>query len=318
MERDIQDIMEFIDFIQEVTEKLPDYLPQYEIEAIKKNTVNKGNGVIYTGISVLCAGENIGPFIYMDEYFDRYKNGADMDKLMNEISMAYNRARAGMENKRFNINLPEMKDNIFIRVINYEMNKDMLQNCPYVRKEDLAITFRMLINYDDNGIASALIDNNIFAGLDMSRDELLEKATENTARIFPADIRSMESVLKEMSGIDLGAAGISGEPGMYVLTNNTGINGASCMFYDGMLDKAKTMIGDFYILPSSIHEVILLRREENMDACELQMMVEEINRSIVDEKEVLSDSVYEYDEKSKELNKVIGRDEPEQEKGREI
>lgn len=315
MERDIQEMIEFSDFIQEVTERLPEYLPDYEIVSITKNTVNKGNGVILTGISILCEGENIGPCIYMDDYFNQYKNGADMDRLMDDISSSYNTARINMENKQFNINFPDMKDNIFIRVINYDMNKDMLQNCPYVKKADLAITFRVLVDRDNNGIASALIDNKVFAELDMSRDELYEKAMENTARLFPATIRPMGTILGEMTGVDIDEFGEA--PGMYVLTNESGINGAGCMFYDGTLDKAKAMIGDFYILPSSIHEVILLSKD-GMDAAELQMMVQEINSTVVDEKEVLSDSVYEYDEKSKELNKVIGRDEPEQEKGREI
>ena len=79
--------------------------------------------------------------------------------------------------------------------------------------------------------------------------------------------------------------------------------GASVMlFKDPLRDFANYMGHDLYILPSSIHEVILLLDDEYVQSSEeLREMVRETNRMVVDQEEVLSDHIYNYDREKDEI-----------------
>ena len=92
---------------------------------------------------------------------------------------------------------------------------------------------------------------------------------------------------------------------MYVLSNKANVQGASCILYPNLLkDFASAINGNFYILPSSIHECIFLPAESVEDPTTLQSMVKEVNMTQVEECEVLSDSVYFYDQSVGELTIV--------------
>ena len=83
---------------------------------------------------------------------------------------------------------------------------------------------------------------------------------------------------------------------MYVLTNKQKMNGASCILYEHILnDFANQKNKDIYILPSSVHEVILVPVAEDIDRTELSRMVRDVNRNELEEGDVLSDRVYYYD-----------------------
>jgi len=82
---------------------------------------------------------------------------------------------------------------------------------------------------------------------------------------------------------------------MFVLTNISRINGAACMLYEDVLSNfANSIDSDLYILPSSIHEVIIVPQVNNLDKTELCQMVKEVNAEGVADDEILSDHVYVY------------------------
>lgn len=307
MEKDIIEMMEFNEFIDDVIQSIPGYLQDYDIETILREKHVKGNGVVLTGIVIVCENENVAPCIYMDRYFVMYKSGTSMEDILKQVSDAYNMKRAGMPSSKIHIDINEMKDRIFMKLINYEANIDMLKTCPHIIQEDMAITFRLLFGKNDDGIASALIDNNQFSELDMSKNQLYELAKENMARIFPARIDRLVDILEAATDLDISELDVESPVELYVLTNDSGINGATCMFYSNVLDEAKKMIGDFYILPSSIHEVILMPKSPVIDVDELNCMVRDINKYVVDSRDVLSNNVYEYDEAEKQL-KIVDPD----------
>ena len=90
---------------------------------------------------------------------------------------------------------------------------------------------------------------------------------------------------------------------MIIVTNTNHMYGANALFYEGVLEHlANRKASDLFILPSSVHELILLKDDGNLNASELQRMVIEVNKSIVDKEEILSDHVYKY---SRESEKII-------------
>lgn len=222
-------------------------------------------------------------------------------------------------------------------MVNYSRNKALLENVPHIRFLDLAITFHCLVRQDDSGIGTIRLTNEHKEMWDLSMKDLMQIASINTERLFPARITTMEQVLaelfrkelesekddeQELPFTDVGEDNWMEEtnesqqneyteemldamlndmrlakqtPTMYILTNTAGINGATTMIYkDVIRNFAKEHDTDFYILPSSIHEVILVPYEERISKEELKDMVGEVNCTQVALEEVLSDRVYIY------------------------
>lgn len=92
---------------------------------------------------------------------------------------------------------------------------------------------------------------------------------------------------------------------MYVLTTESGNLGASALFYPDVQDKAADLMGSgYYVLPSSVHECILVPDTAGHNEKDLCAMVREANRSVVEPKDVLSDNVYHFDKDSRQLSRV--------------
>lgn len=196
-----------------------------------------------------------------------------------------------------------IKDRVIYRLVNYEKNKEILEDCPFIQLYDLAVTFRWLAHSDDVGISTSLITKQELDIWEISVHELLLAAQHNTRRIFPPRIMDLNALLLQM-GKDLSEFEVLIP--MYVMTNEQQINGATVLLYDNVIQQfAQQMNTSFYILPSSIHEVILVPAEEFDDPSGLVELVHMANHSIVELGDILSDSVYYYDLLEDRLSPVI-------------
>ena len=283
--------MTFEEFCCEIADNISNYLPKHNIEATRIEKITKNNGVECTGIVILLAGECVAPNIYLDYYFMIYKQGRSLDDILTLISEEYLRAKATVDNSDFNVGVADIKDNAVIKLVNYERNKDKLENCPYISYLDLAITFRFLVKLDDHGVASALITNKDLAKMEMTKEELYQLAMENTRKLFPEKLRCMDEFIPNMEQL---CPNEEDRNKLYVLTNEAGVNGATSMLYEGVIrDFAKKVNKSVFIMPSSIHEIILICCDE-VEKDRLKTLVKEVNKFIVSELEYLSDNVYLY------------------------
>lgn len=221
----------------------------------------------------------------------------------------------------------KVKDSIVIKVVGEEANRPMLLDMPHRSENDMAIIYQILLKQTDEGMTAIKVTNELMEHFGVNEQTIHDVALENTQRQFPATFRPMHEVIKEIMrkdfmGIDLDALpeeddmkvfleslleeGIEemGEdaPLLYVLTNDCKINGAAVLFYPGMKEQiAEQLGGDYFVLPSSIHEVLVLADQGNMDYRELKDMVNEVNETEVAPDEVLTGEVYFYDRESKQL-----------------
>ncbi len=289
----MSDAIEFKAFIDEVVNELPDYLLRYDIDKIQVEDVCKNNGVVYTGIIISVKNENMSPNVYMNYYYELYKNGKSIEDITKDIVREYEKAREEMLAE--GIIAPNKDDyakKVFLRLVNYEKNKEQLKDCPFIIYHDLAITIRYLVKQDKDGIASALITNRELKEWGISKEEIYCIAKENTLKLFPPVLKRLDIMLKEMNCAENVIDGTK----LYILTNKAGVNGATSMIYEDIIKAfAVEHSTDVYILPSSIHEVLLLPHEEGMDKNEIEEMVREINTYVVSKMEYLSDNVYKYD-----------------------
>ena len=306
-------MLNFEEFQEYVKSNILEYLPDDIGDAkISINNVRKTNDQELHGLAVLPEGKSISPTVYLESFYSDYENGTDLDTIMNEISDIYVRnftSGKGFENigKDFQ-NFDWVKDKIIMVAVGTESNKKLLNEVPYQQKEDIALIFKVLLTSEKDGIATVTIRNEHLKFWDVSPEKVYEWAQENTKRLCPVKVQSMNELVKDLMIADgmpeeLVMEMIESVPAdqqMYVITNESKTNGAASMFYEDVLyDLAEKLDSDLYILPSSIHEVIAVKTSMG-EPEELSMMVTEINEGQVSEEERLTNNVYKYDRKSRD------------------
>lgn len=268
---------------------------------VKLNDVMKNNGVVLRGITLMQDDSNISPTIYLNPYYDAYENGdTTLGTVIDEVIDTYERNKINRSiDMKFFLNYETVKSRIIFKLINTEKNRELLKDVPYIPFHDLSIVFQCLVSEERFGNASILIHNVHLQLWKVNARELYERALENTPLLQGYELADMNTVLEEMKALggidDEGIEDMHQEVPMYVLSNKSRVNGASCILYKDILkDFAMVVDKDLYVLPSSIHEVILLPADGTQESGQLKEMVREINQSQVEEEEVLSDSVYYY------------------------
>ena len=259
-----------------------------EKEAVVQKTA-KNNQVSRIGLSVGKREERLLPVLYLEPFYRKYSKGEELDTVLAEIASAYEEYEGCFPLDPGKIeDYDFIKENLFFRLVNYERNQKQLQECPYERMEDLAVNYRWIAYRSHDGMASAIVRYRDIILWGITEEQLKADAIANTKKIFPPTIRKIQSVIPVHVE--------EGDIPVFVLSNGDYMNGASAMIYKGILKEfAERMNCNLYILPSSIHEVIILLEEDAKDIGELFKMVRETNQSVVDREEVLSDNVYYYD-----------------------
>ncbi len=314
-------MMNFDEFTHEVADNIKMYLPpEYADAEVDIKSVIKNNDMELTGITIRNEGNNITPNIYLEGFYDKYIDGKDFEDVMQSIADARVEHEVG---KDFDVSrltdFDLVKDKIICKLINEEMNVEYLANKPYTRMEDLAIVYAIDLGGSAHGRMTTAITDKLMEQYGITKEELHNIAMDNLAHA-QIEFKSMRDVLLDMmfpDGIDEDdprACMLPPEeeiPSMYVLTNGDKLNGASALLDSKtMEDISNRLGGDFIVLPSSIHECIILPATVGMDREALESMVRDVNAGEVTPEERLSDNVYMYDSVEKELvlaNKLEGR-----------
>lgn len=210
-----------------------------------------------------------------------------------------------------------IKDNLYYTVINAEKNEQLLQEIPHQKREDLAIVYRVNVSISEEGTGSILLNNAHLKLLGVDQRKVHDQAVRNMPQILPYTFENMNDIIAEMMGADIEEfEEMTGENVMWVLSNERKMQGAAYMFDEEVMSSiAEKLGGDFIVLPSSLHEVIILKEEENMDLEYIHGMVSEVNESQVEPEEVLSDAIYRYSSKDNKLSLI---EEFEQSQGMEM
>lgn len=263
------------------------------------NHVIKNNGCEMDGLVIMEKGKDIAPTIYLDSFYELYTNGENIKNIIRQIEVIYEQNK---NNVTFDVNILKhfdtIKDKIVYKVVNYRSNEKLLEQLPHKRILDLAVVFYCLLDNEYGRSATALIYNNNLKNWNVTIDDVYKAALKNTPDLLHSKISSM-AALFEKCGVNVDGEEVDLKDyvpsDMYVLTNESKLNGAACILYENVLyDFAQKLGADLYILPSSVHEVILLPKLSMFEKDELVNMVKEVNTEGVAADEVLSDHVYEY------------------------
>jgi hypothetical protein len=300
--------MNFKEYAEAVRENILDYLPQeYQDTEVHINKVNKNNGLELTAIS-LRGKENISPNIYLEPYFEKCQEGMTLEESIRSISSVYQR-----EMNRIPVfpieefTYDNIKDKLYVTLVNAEKNEKMLADMPHKNYEDLAAVYRIQVTVSPDNRGSIAIHNNHLKMFGVDIETLHEQAMANMKQMLPYSFQNMNEIIAEMMGElpeEFTMQGAEVSP-MWVLSNSEKMHGAAYMLDDTVLQEISNRIGgNLIILPSSIHESIILREDENMDLEYIKDMVADINATQVEPEEVLSDSIYRYDANEQTLSRV--------------
>ena len=283
-----------------------DFIETIRIRALKAagdegeviiNRVVKNNDTELDGLIIKEKDYSISPSIYLNYYYDQYCVGCSIDDIMNQILHEYYTHRDAIHfDPLLFEKFENIKNRVVFKIINYDSNKKFLRDIPFKRFLDLAIVYYVVFDEFMGKKATITINNTYIKKWGITNEELEKQALSNTSSLLKYSIKPLATLLREH-----GETNIPGDDNkqIYVLTNEANFNGAACILYKDLLKKVSIQIeSDLYIIPSSVHEVLIIPKVGNITSEELNKMVREVNESDLEREDILSDHVYEYSYKN--------------------
>lgn len=286
--------MDFNQFRKELEEimieKTKDIPGSIQFQMVQKNGGPK-HGIIFTP-----EGSSIGMTMYAEEGFKHYQAGRSLDKIAEDMAASM---AAHSNNLSEEINIEELfvPENIFPVLVPTKGNEGLLEEIPHIPFENLQIIFKFdLQSFVGGGTAN--VPNHYMKKRGWDEQKLMEIAMNNP--IYRDQIKTipMEHFLfglpdgKDMD--DLSNIREHEAP-MIIVSNIAKFYGASAILNQEVMGRISDALQeDFYILPSSVHECIVVPKSmQPLEA--LQDMVQEVNRTEIAPEEWLSDDVYQFD-----------------------
>lgn len=290
--------MTYCQFIQAVEAKVKKEVS--EKLSVSVHTARKNNGVMRTGLIITEKGINISPAIYLEEYYEQFQEGDTVEEIASDILRIYAkiRFRESWQEEKFCC-YEEVEDKIVFRLVGREANRELLKEIPYIPYLDMAVIFYVLLEVNAYGTASVLIQNEHLKMWGIDARQLEEIAKMNTPRLLRYEFQSVQAVIEELSG-EYQVPEI--DESMYVLSNEIRSFGAAVILYEKRLRNIGMLLRqNYYVLPSSIHEVIIIPESEVPCRKLLDDMVAEMNEFHMDPEEILTNHAYYYDRKTDKL-----------------
>ena len=290
------------DFFEYVKDNLKEYLPEKYADAnIHLQEVVKKNGLTLTAVIIPEKDSNITPNVYLDSFYQEYRNGKNPDACVGDVADLWIEQMDTDLNVDVNgmMDYGSVRDKLQIRMCDPEKNREWLEDKAVTMHGDFAAYYTVNLSENEDGIASVSVTKALLEAWKIDVQTLHQDAMAADKNRGPV-LYSMEEMIESMI--------YGGEPPenlfewekdvdsfaqpMFCMTNEGKMNGASLILHEDIRKQiGEFMKGDFYILPSSIHEILLLPDNGDFDVKALNAMVKEVNATQVSLEEQLSDKV---------------------------
>ena len=283
-------MMTYQDFITRVERNIMSYLPDSAKMSVEIREVCKNNGITLQGLTIKCEDANIAPTIYLEQFYEELSQGGEFSEIMSEIAATYENHKKGILP---GFSLEELDNGkVFGELVNTERNLHFLKDIPSVPVFGgvYSVIFKYQVNV--NGVNGSInITDDIASTKGLTTDELYKLALTNKGEQYTPKLESIGSVLSGMLGMDFPVE--DGLPGIYVLTNETTFKGAFVILRPETQELLKNSFdGDLIVIPSSIHELLLIPSPDNFDVSAINSMIQEVNRTVVSPQEILGDEYF--------------------------
>lgn len=290
------------DFFEYVKDNVKDYLPEKYADAnIHLQEVVKKNGLTLTAVIIPTEGSNITRSVYLDSFYQEYRNRKNPDACVGDVADLWIEQMDTDLNVDVNgmMDYGNVKDKLQVRVCDPEKNREWLEDKAVTMHGDFAAYYTVNLSENEDGIASISVTKALLEAWKIDVQTLHQDAMAADEKRGPV-LYSMEEMIDSMI--------YGGEPPknlfewekdvdsftqpMFCMTNERKMNGASLILHEDIRKQiGEFMKGDFYILPSSIHETLILPDNGAFSVPELNAMVKEVNATQVSLDEQLSDKV---------------------------
>lgn len=299
---------EYVDFLTELMKRIEvRYGGKVKGEVC---TSVKNNNVSVTGLLLKKEGEQVAPNFYLEQQFIDWMRGkSTLDEIAEQLSRTYEEElqRSSQITSLINFEWEKFRHNVYMRLINTERNEKRLQEIPHQEFLDLSMVYYYSVSVSNELAGTLVITNEHLKLLNITKEELYQAAKNNEERFQPVRLYEMKEMILNIAdklGIPV-AEEESQNQLLYVMTNQSGMFGAVAMTSEEELKVfSKRISNSFYILPSSVHELILVPASVKLSTEYLASMVRDINETHVDPTEVLSNSIYFYDMKAACVKRV--------------
>ncbi len=282
-------------FLEELKKELNEKV-QLRIVPLEKNNQVRQRALLLEEI-----GHKGGPAVYLEGLYERFLEGSAVSELVTEVAQMYaNAEKKSKINLDFFLKYPLVKDRIYVKLIGAAENTELLEKIPHRKVLNLAICYYYSLQDEDCALEGTILIREAHRALwHVEEADLFAAAMENSLRDKPPVFHQMERFLAQDA-----EAPVAGEDlPFYILSNANGYFGAACMLYPGILAAAyEKMQGDFYVIPSSVHEVLLVSAHMVQDGADLQDILQIVNKTQLLPEEYLSDRLYFYDAKKEVLS----------------
>lgn len=304
--------MEFREFCDYVKDNILNQMPEeYQGAEVSVDETVKNNSVILHGLSIRRDDRNIAPRLYLEYAYNSYKDDKSLDEIMQIIADEYVR-HDGIDidfDERTILDFDRVKGKITTQILNGKQNKTLAATRPCKKLDDLLVFYRITIEQMDRGSSCIPITNEMMRNWGVTTQDIHNLAVENTERMFPSELVDIESILFGVEENLFEVADEKPEGKLLVLKNEANVYGASAIANPDVLQKISDVVqDDFYILPSSVNEVLILSKESakemGMTPKDLGNMVRGVNQTEVTKEDLLSDHIYSYDRERKTLETV--------------
>ncbi|MDY4769497.1 MAG: DUF5688 family protein [Lachnospiraceae bacterium] len=295
-------MMDFKEFQNQILQEAKDRMWGVDLSI---QNVEKLQGQSYTGMTIQPNDSPVAATVNLDVLYGQMMEGKPFEAIVDNL--VEQAAEIVVDMPKFDVtqlnDYDKMKNTLVVQVIPTDRNQEMLANIPHKDIEDMSVVYRMQLDANEKGTSSVLMTNAMIENYGITPEQLHQDAMEATVINNPATFRSMADVMRDLMGpemFDLMPPIDMGGPQMYVASVEGGVNGAGVIAYPDFMGRvADEMGGDFFVLPSSVHEVLVIPDDGTMVRQELENMVREVNSTEVLPQDQLSDNVYHYDSQDK-------------------
>lgn len=291
-------------FLQQMVEMLKGRIEAGWVVCAEK--IEKGDDVLCDALLFFKEGSQQVLPVWMESYYQSYLGGISMEQIVESIMVLYKKAVMLSD-----VDLCHWKDNLndyekagehlFIKLVNLEMSRAYLEDKVYVPMMDLAAVFCYEIVNKNSLFGITALPFEIFQQWKVTKKQMLEETLDRMKQKYPVRVFTLNSSTERLEAKDsfgkyMNQPESEQIPEMCVVSNQSGINGAGVILYKGILKSLTEMfqVNGVFVLPVSIHEVIVLPYEEGVNTKSLKEMLAKINMDNSVENEFLSDNVYLY------------------------
>lgn len=270
---------------------------------VRKVCANKNNETIRWGISIFNPNDKskdvrLTPTIYLDEYYGMYVRGCEFAEIVQHIIELYYEITSPFEFNMEDFEFDNIKDKVCFKLINQGMNMNLLESMPHRQFCDLAVTYYVQIIDDEKGVGTIPVNNSLMMFWGTDENTLWELAYKNTKNLLSPRFQTVKDAIYECTG-EVIEDGLSS----FTLTNKRKHFGAASVLYEETLHKiAETLQSSYFLLPSSIHEWVILADDGIPDTESCNSLIQLVNRTELTAEEILADHVYYYDRSQRKIS----------------